>query len=186
MVKLHLGCGKRNFGAEWIHIDQCKYPHVVAYDVVELPVNPGTVDLIYASHLLEHFDKAEALTVVLPAWYKALKKGGMLRVAVPNFAAMARLYVEGKFPLNNFLGPLYGRHCYEIFQSGVSQWQYHKTVYDRESLRELLYSVGFSGAATYDWRETEHAGFDDCSQAYLPHMNKHDGTLISLNMEAVK
>jgi hypothetical protein len=28
--------------------------------------------------------------------------------------------------------------------------------------------------------------FDDHSQAYLPHMDKENGTLISLNIEAVK
>ena len=38
----------------------------------------------------------------------------------------------------------------------------------------------------YDWRDTEHAEFDDHSQAYLPHMDKENGTLISLNIEAVK
>ncbi|HAI38830.1 MAG TPA: methyltransferase, partial [Maribacter sp.] len=38
----------------------------------------------------------------------------------------------------------------------------------------------------YDWRQTEHAKFDDHSQAYIPHMDKENGTLISLNIEAVK
>ena len=38
----------------------------------------------------------------------------------------------------------------------------------------------------YDWRETEHSEFDDHSQAYIPHMDKDNGTLISLNVECIK
>ena len=38
----------------------------------------------------------------------------------------------------------------------------------------------------YDWRKTEHAQFDDHSQAYLPHMDKKNGELISLNVESNK
>lgn len=28
MMKLHLGCGKRDFGPEWISIDGGDYPHL--------------------------------------------------------------------------------------------------------------------------------------------------------------
>ena len=38
----------------------------------------------------------------------------------------------------------------------------------------------------YDLRDTEHADIDDCSQAYLPHMDKENGVLMSLNVEATK
>ena len=47
-------------------------------------------------------------------------------------------------------------------------------------------NVGFKDIKRYDWRETEHAEFDDHSQAYLPHMDKENGTLISLNVECTK
>jgi hypothetical protein len=36
------------------------------------------------------------------------------------------------------------------------------------------------------WRETEHAHVDDFSQAYIPHMDKENGILISLNIECDK
>ena len=38
----------------------------------------------------------------------------------------------------------------------------------------------------YDWEQTEHSKFDDHSQAYIPHMDKENGTLISLNVECIK
>ena len=64
---------------------------------------------------------------------------------------------------------------------------YHKTVYDFESLSSLLIEqIGFNVVKYYDWRKTEHSCYDDHSQAYLPHMDKDSGILMSLNMEAVK
>ena len=47
-------------------------------------------------------------------------------------------------------------------------------------------SSGFEDTKKYDWRETEHSMFDDHSQAYIPHMDKENGTLISLNLESTK
>ena len=38
----------------------------------------------------------------------------------------------------------------------------------------------------YDWRQTLHKDHDDFSQAYVPHMDKEKGLLISLNVEADK
>ena len=63
---------------------------------------------------------------------------------------------------------------------------YHKTAYNYTHLAELLLTCGFSSVSRYDWRTTCHAEFDDHSQAYIPHMDKDKGTLISLNLEARK
>ena len=51
----------------------------------ELPDN--SVDLIYACHLLEHFGRWE-MHEVLQEWYRVLKTGGLLRLAVPDFSAL--------------------------------------------------------------------------------------------------
>ena len=78
------------------------------------------------------------------------------------------------------LGPLYGKM--EMDGSFI----YHKTTYDFYSLSVLLNSLGFEDIRLYDWRKTEHCQFDDHSQAYFPHMDKENGTLISLNVECNK
>lgn len=179
-VKLHLGCGKRFFGGDWIHIDAERYPHVIYHDVTKLQFADNSVDLIYACHLLEYFDREEAVDV-LREWYRVLKSGSILRLAVPDFGIMARLYVEGKINLCDILGPLYGR-----MRSNKSLI-YHKMAFDIKSLRSVLEAIGFKSIKCYDWRKTEHAEFDDCSQAYLlPRGDKENGVLISLNMDAVK
>ena len=55
-----------------------------------------------------------------------------------------------------------------------------------KTLKELLESVGFINVRLYNWRDTGHSKFDDHSQAYLPHMDNDNGTLISLNVDGVK
>jgi len=180
MIKINMACGNRDFGKDWIHIDGGDYKHLDSRSITNLgEFKNSSVDLIYCSHAIEYFDREEVI-LVLKEWNRVLKENGILRIAVPDFAAIASLYSQGKFPLDNFLGPLYGK--IKMSNSTI----YHKTTYDFESLKNILQVCGFSDVRRYDWRKTEHRFFDDHSQAFLPHMDKENGTLISLNVECVK
>ena len=179
MVKLNLGCGKRDFGSDWIHIDGADYPHIDSQNIESLDYRDKSVDLIYASHVIEYFDRREVLPV-LKEWKRVLRIDGVLRIAVPDFYQMAKLYLVDSYNLEKFLGPLYGKMMM------LKKTIYHKTVYDFNDLKELLEEVGFRNVKKYDWRETDHSEFDDHSQAYIPHMDKENGTLISLNVECLK
>lgn len=180
MIKINMGCGCRDFGNDWIHIDGGNYPHLDFNDITELQqFEDNSVDLIYSSHVIEYFDREEIVDV-LKEWNRILKKDGILRVAVPDFKSMANLYVKGKYPLEKFLGPLYGK------MKMSNQTIYHKTTYDFECLEKVLSLSGFSEIKKYNWEDTDHSVHDDHSQAYLPHMDKQNGTLISLNVECRK
>lgn len=63
---------------------------------------------------------------------------------------------------------------------------YQKTVYPFSSLKEILENNGFDKVQHYEWQKTIHKDYDDHSQAYYPHMDKENGILISLNVEATK
>ena len=178
MIKLHLGCGWRNFGNDWIHIDGGDYSHLDYKDITKLEYANNTVDLIYASHVIEYFDRVEVIEL-LKEWKRVLKPDGTIRIAVPDFEALLQIYKEHQ-NLNCILGPLFGRM--KMGESSI----YHKTVYDFKSLQDVLQEVGFVYIKRYDWRKTEHAKFDDHSQAYYPHMDKENGLLLSLNVEATK
>ncbi|MEM3434115.1 MAG: methyltransferase domain-containing protein [Candidatus Methanomethyliaceae archaeon] len=183
-IKLHLGCGKRYLPG-YIHIDLGDYAHLdYRCDISRLPMfGDSTVDLIYASHVIEYYDRVE-VTEVLREWYRVLKKGGILRLAVPDFEALIEVYRKWR-DLDLIIGPLYGRM--EIAGTGVVI--YHRTVYDFSSLSRLLERVGFLNIRRWDWRKIfqgEYSGYDDYSQAYIPHMDKENGILISLNVEAEK
>ena len=169
--KLHIGCGKRDFGNEWIHIDGGKYPHVTHNNVTKLPFKDQTISVIYSSHLIAYFDRFQILDV-LQEWHRVLEPGGILRVATPDFFRMIRMYNDSKIKLDDIHGPLYGR----MEMNG--KCIYHKTTYDYPSLTKFLMLAGFKNVRRYDHRQTEHAVFDDHAAAYLKE------ELISLNVEA--
>lgn len=180
-IKLHLGCGWRNFGKDWIHIDGGTYEHLDYDNIFDLKqFKDNSVDLIYASHLIAYFDRNEIIPI-LQEWRRVLKIGGILRLATPDFEELTFLYQEGKVQFENIAGPLYGRMVMG------SETIYHKTSYDINSLYPLLRKIGFNDIKQYRWQDTEHANFDDHSQAYMcPNGDKENGTLISLNIECIK
>jgi predicted SAM-dependent methyltransferase len=178
-MKFNIGCGHRNFGNDWIHIDGGSYDHLNSSDIFIPTYDKNIADLIYASHLIEYFNRNE-VEILLKRWKEVLKPNGVLRLAVPNFEIIANLYINRQYPLDNFLGPLYGKM--KMSKNII----YHKTTYDFTSLEKLLKIIGMKKIRKYDWRKTEHSKYDDHSQAYLPHMDKKNGILLSLNVECIK
>lgn len=179
-LKLHLGCGSKYIPG-FFHIDALQFPHVDRQGLVDhLEFLPDeSVELIYACHVLEHFGRHK-VDDVLREWHRVLQPGGVLRLAVPDFQACSRLYVEGKLAhgINDIMGLIIGGQR--------DQHDFHHILFDRPSLEARLKAVGFSEYRLWDWRNTEHSQLDDYSQAYLPHMDKEKGTLVSLNLEAIK
>ena len=178
-MKFNIGCGWRNFGDDWIYIDGGDYDHLDSNDIFITEYESNTADLIYASHFIEYLDREEVIPL-LERWKEVLKPNGVMRLAVPDFEVYANLYSSGEYPLDNFLGVLYGK------MPMSDKTIYHKTVYDFDSIKKLLEGVGMKEVKKYDWEKTEHSEFDDHSQAYLPHMDKENGTLMSLNVECLK
>lgn len=142
-------------------------------------MDDASVSLIYASHVLEHFGR-HAYKAVLKEWFRVLKPGGILRLSVPDFAACAAIYYEDG--LASGLSGLVGL----IIGGQRNEHDFHKMIFDEDFLRNDLLDIGFREVRRWDWRATEHADVDDYSQAYIPHLHKEDGKLMSLNIEAVK
>lgn len=182
-IKVHLGCWYREIPG-FVHVDLCDLSHIdYRSSIDQLPFfADDSVELIYCSHALEYFDRYEA-RLVLREWHRVLEPGGILRLAVPDFNALVKVYKETG-ELTNILGPLYGKMPITTDSDTITL--YHKTVYDEKSLGMLLEKCGFIKPERWDWRTTEHAEIDDHSQAYFPHMQKENGILVSLNMEARK
>lgn len=178
-TKLHLGCGAKHIPG-WFHVDVLDYPHIDHRGPVEdLSFIPSeTIKLIYASHVLEHFGRFIYMDV-LREWRRVLTKGGVLRLAVPDFAAAAQLYISGALPrgIEDVRGLICGGQR--------DNYDFHAMIFDEPDMTRALKEVGFSKVRRWDWRETEHAWLDDFSQAYIPHMDKDNGTLVSLNLEAI-
>lgn len=174
-MKLHLGCGNAYLDG-WVNIDLDSPVADIKDDVLQLSLIPDdSCEIIYACHILEHLGRKGYMDA-LSLWKTKLKKGGVLRLAVPDLQKVLKLY-DGT-NLKSFWGFLYGGQR--------TKYDYHSVGFDFHSLEEDLRDLGFSSVYTWDWKEVEHGTVDDYSQAYLPHMDKENGELMSLNIEAVK
>jgi predicted SAM-dependent methyltransferase len=94
MRALNLGCGDR-FHPHWVNLDFAPTdPTVKAYDLRKgIPYPENYFDVIYHSHVLEHFSKAEAPRF-LHECFRVLSPSGIVRVVVPDLECIARQYVE--------------------------------------------------------------------------------------------
>lgn len=194
--KIAVGCGTRFYGEDWYHLDIVPHQNVdlIGY-AHNIPLPDESVDLVYASHVLEYYDWQAAEYLVLPEWKRILKPGGKLRIAVPDFDKLVRYYYGLDFRpeesfLKDIIGPLFGK------MGGEEGVIYHKSTYDFDTLYKMLEKCVFVDMKCWDWQKTEHSHIDDHSQAYLPKIplddpNKKekdlkDGVLISLNIECTK
>lgn len=66
----------------------------IVMDPRNLTFRPGSVDAIYAVHVLDHVFPQEMIGAVRN-WYQCLKPGGELHVVVDDFETIARLFVSG-------------------------------------------------------------------------------------------
>lgn len=91
---LNLGCGAR-FHPDWENVDFVAYDTSVrVFDLRQkTPYPDASFDVVYHSHLLEHFSKADGL-VFLRECFRLLKPGGTIRVAVPDLERIAELYLQ--------------------------------------------------------------------------------------------
>jgi len=175
--KLNLGCGIKKIPG-FINIDSrenCN-PDIVDDIRTLSKYKPGSVGLIYACHVLEHL-KPEEINSSLANWYSVLENGGILRLAMPDFATIVNYYLLTKnlTILQNII------HGSSLYESAI-----HRSSWDFDRLKSILELVGFTNICRYDWKETEHWWIDDYSQSYLPNFDKVNGILMSLNVEAQK
>lgn len=152
MIKLDLGAGKISpDGYIPLGRDQ-------GSEIFPLAYADESVDVIRASHVLEHYPYRQ-LGAVVADWARCLKKGGTLKIAVPDFAQLAQNYLEGKYePTESYL--LGGQ---------ADANDYHRAMFDRDRLRQLLAGAGL--VLIQPWTSE----IEDCA-AYP----------ISLNLEARK
>jgi predicted SAM-dependent methyltransferase len=91
---LNLGCGVR-YHPEWVNMDFYSHSkNVIAHNLLKgIPFPDNEFDVVYHSHLLEHFPKNRAETFIREC-LRVLKPGGIIRIAVPDLEDIARLYLE--------------------------------------------------------------------------------------------
>ncbi len=91
---LNLGCGG-HFDNRWVNVDFSKTgENVIAHNLLNgIPFDSNTFEVVYHSHVLEHFPKKEAKQFIEEC-YRVLKPGGILRIAVPDLETIAKNYLR--------------------------------------------------------------------------------------------
>lgn len=175
-VYLHLGCGPIDH-PKFINIDLTSARHIHYIRSVDnlSPFKDCSVDLIYASHCLEHFS-FHVVQAVLQEWHRVLRFDGILRLSVPDFDVLLNIYHESNSDINSIISPLMGGQDY--------MYNYHKTIFNAASLEALLASAGFHSVNRWLPGSSELTTFDDWSARHIVVNGKEYP--ISLNIEAIK
>jgi predicted SAM-dependent methyltransferase len=168
-MKLHIGGTEPH--PDWTILDAIHVPGVV--DIVaqahDIPLEDGTVDALYASHVFEHFPLAQAHGI-LQEWCRVLKPGGKIMVSVPDMPTLAHLYLSEPSPeLRMELTRI-------IFGGQTTEYDFHYYGWEEISLKEFMLASGFVDVRRVDFFRL----FKDSSMLAIKRMP------ISLNMEAYK
>ena len=135
-TKLHLGCGIV-YKPRFINIDvENSCVADIQANALNLPFEHGTVALIEAYHLVEHFDLAHC-HYVLAHLFRLLRPRGRLILETPDLETSFRefLKVRNTERKRQLLQWIYGVH---------SPGMGHKTGFDFDMLKTLLTKTGFS------------------------------------------
>lgn len=128
-------------------------------DARSLPYADGSVDEVYASHLLEHFDYTTEVADVLREWARVLVPGGLMRISVPDVAK----YCRDRNETNSFM-------LDRFFLGGQKDsTDRHGSAFDEAKLRQAMNAAGIGDIQPFD------SFVKDCSS--IP---------ISLNLEGRK
>jgi hypothetical protein len=165
-------------------------PNVQFGDVVRgLPVAPGSVSHLYASHVIEHLSLADARLAFARA-FNLLGRGGVFRLVVPDLEVRARRYIDdletGKsnaapaFVQSLGMGVQVRQTVRQRIRDGFGNSR-HRWMWDESSLRDELTRAGFQSIRRCSLGDSQSRVFDaiERSDRYV----SRDG-LVELAVEA--
>lgn len=128
-------------------------------------------DVLYASHVLEHFDYQQELGDTLKEWHRVLKPGGELLISVPDLEVLAGFILDRSLSTaERFMA------MRMIFGGHVDAYDHHGVGLTEEFLRAYLGGAGFAAM-----QRVERFGlFPDTSDYVFA------GRRVSLNVRALK
>lgn len=122
-IRLNIGAGESNLPG-FTPIDA-----KLGHDATVLEYPDESVDEVYASHVLEHLDRGDS-EKALKEWWRVLKPGGRMRIAVPDFVRV--IYERDKDPLWE----------HRLMGGNTDVLDFHKTAWDGKKLRLFLKKLG--------------------------------------------
>lgn len=94
MKLLNLGCGQR-YHEDWYNIDfTSNNKYVKAHNLLKgIPLKDEAVNVVYHSHVLEHFSKQDGYHFIREC-FRVLNKDGIIRIAVPDLETIVKEYLR--------------------------------------------------------------------------------------------
>lgn len=94
MKLLNLEFGS-TFHKDLINIDYVtNSEYILSHDLLKgIPLDHSSMDVIYHSHVLEHFSKKDGVNFIKEC-FRVLKRGGVIRIAVPDLEAIVKEYIN--------------------------------------------------------------------------------------------
>lgn len=148
MKQIEIGPGKDRLGRDWLTVGPYEADHVdiiARWGEEPLPIEDNSVDLIYASHVLEHVWWYDTVSALADA-HRMLVPNGVLELHVPDFEYIVQCYQQKKcgdqwFKYNedkDYVTWANGR----IFTYG-GPGNIHRAIFDEAYLRRCLRKAGF-------------------------------------------
>lgn len=183
-MNLNLGCGSQVLDG-WINVDYAigarlaKVPlfrrfnkkvklfkldwddRIQLHDLTRrFPWKEGAVDIVYSSHTLEHLTREQGRRF-LRECHRVLRKGGIIRIVVPDLRVIVHQYLGEKIQADEFvgqLGVLYGSGGNRL-RDRLSHLIHfpHQCMYDAAALINILRDIGF----TAEPRRPFESGIED-------------------------
>ncbi len=146
-IKLHIGSG-RNYKEGWVNIDfDTRTKKDILHDLSKgIPFPDNSVDFVYNEHFIEHLSYEDGLSFMREA-FRALKPGGVLRIACPDLDFLIRGYAEDNWRAQEWVRLIdaewYPSGCYMLNQNMREDGD-HRYIYNKEDLMRRLGEAGFS------------------------------------------
>jgi len=147
VVKLNVGCGT-DYKEGWINIDNNSDYNIIKLDFNwdlrnPLPFPAGSVDYIFNEHFMEHLTPEEGVRANQD-FLRVLKKGGVLRIAMPNLEESVALYKDKNWRKHTVFknhGLSFVQTRAELLNMAVRWWG-HMWLYDWEEMERRLREAG--------------------------------------------
>jgi predicted SAM-dependent methyltransferase len=170
-LRLHIG--GREPKAGWTILNVQEGPHVDALgDCRDLSgYADESVAEIYASHVFEHLGYLDDLPKALAECHRTLSRGAKLRISVPDFETLCRLFLHTKLDMEQRFAIMR-----LAFGGQTDPYDFHMVGLTLEFLSDYLSVAGFSAVE----RVETHNLFEDSSTLEI------GAVQISLNVIAIK
>ncbi len=160
-IKLNLGCGT-DYKEGWINVDNNSDNNIEKLDLnwdltKPLPFPDNSVDFIFNEHFIEHLSVESARSSLID-FRRVLKKGGVMRIAMPDLEGVVEIYLDKKWKARPFIKTFkldFIKTKAELLNISLRWWG-HQWLYDWEELERRLKETGYKNITQCKRHKSKH------------------------------